>query len=121
MAKMTEREFYKAVMAIEGVGEDIKAFADEGIAKLDARNAKRKTTETKAQAENRVLMDSIVEMLAEKPMVASDIGKALGVSTQKASSLCVLLEKQGRVLVADIKVKGKGTVKQYTLATVVAE
>ena len=122
MAKMTEREFYKAVLAIEGVGEDIKAFADEGIAKLDARNAKRKTTETKAQKENKEMMATIIKLLTDKgAMVASAIASELGVSTQKASSLCVLLEKQNAVSVAEVKVKGKGAVKQYSIATAVAE
>ena len=49
-------------------------------------------------------------------MVASEIGKALGVSTQKASSLCVLMVKDGRLKVTDLKVKNKGTVKSYSLA-----
>ena len=122
MATMTEREFYKAVLAQEGISDEVKAFAEGGIEKLDARNAKRKTTETKAQKENKEMMTAIIKLLTDKgAMVASAIASELGVSTQKASSLCGLLVKQNTVSVADVKVKGKGTVKQYSIATVVAE
>ena len=112
---MTEREFLTKVMAMNGVAKDVADYAAEGIAKLDARNDKRKNTQTKAQKENEGIMTSILSYLANGSAVASDIGTAVGVSTQKASALCGLLVKDGKVTVADVKVKGKGTVKQYTL------
>ena len=34
--KMTERDFYNKVIAHEGIPSDIKEYAMEGIAKLDA-------------------------------------------------------------------------------------
>ena len=117
MAKMTEREFLTAVLAIGGVAEDIKDYATEGIAKLDARNDKRKNTQTKAQRENAETMDKIVALITEGgAKVASEVAASLGVSTQKASALCKLLVDGGKLKVADIKVKNKGTVKQYSLA-----
>lgn len=114
---MTNREFYTAIIANPNVAEDIKTFAQSEIDKLDARNDKRKNTQTKAQKENESVMASILTHLADGPAVASDIGSALGISTQKASALCKLLVNSGKVTVADIKVKNKGTVKQYTLVT----
>ena len=60
-------------------------------------------------------MASILAHLANGSAVASDIGAALGISTQKASALCGLLVKEGKMTVVDTKVKNKGTVKQYTL------
>ena len=113
---MTEREFLTKVMAMNGIAKDVADYAAEGIAKLDARNDKRKNTQTKAQKENEGIMTSILSHLANGSAVASDIGMALGVSTQKASALCGLLVKDGKVTVADVKVKGKGTVKQYSVA-----
>ena len=114
MAKMTEREFLNLV--INGnINEDVKAYATEGIAKLDAKNEKRKNTPTKEQLANEGLKSNILELLANSPMVASEVGASLGVSTQKASALCTLLVKEGKVAVADLKVKNKGTVKQYSL------
>ena len=62
-------------------------------------------------------MTSILDHLANGSAVASDIATAVGISTQKASALCKLLVDGGKVTVADIKVKNKGTVKQYTLVT----
>jgi DNA-binding transcriptional regulator LsrR (DeoR family) len=113
---MTNREFFNKVIAGE-VDNEVVEMAQTLLAKLDEKNAKRKNTETKEQKENKVLMAKICDLLANGGMVASDIGKALGVSTQKASALCILLVKEGTVSVADVKVKGKGTVKCYTLDT----
>ena len=116
MANMTEREFLNKVLAIEGIDKELSDYASEGIAKLDARNDKRKNTQTKTQKENEGIMTSIVDLLAnEGAKVASSIGASLGISTQKASALCKLLVNEGKVTVADVKVKNKGTVKQYSL------
>ena len=112
---MTNREFYTAIIANPNVAQDYKDFAQAEIDKLDARNDKRKNTQTKAQKENEGIMTAILDHLANGSAVASDIGTAMGVSTQKASALCGLLVKDGKVTVADVKVKAKGTVKQYTL------
>lgn len=117
MATMTEREFLTKVIAIEGISKELSDYATEGIAKLDARNDKRKNTQTKSQKENAETMKSIVDTIsANGSMVASEIGTALGISTQKASALCGLLVKDGTLTVEDVKVKGKGTVKQYSVA-----
>ena len=119
---MTEREFLTKVLAIEGIAEDVASYATEGIAKLDARNGKRKNTQTKAQKENAETMVTIVDTIKTKgKMVASEIASALGISTQKASALCKLLVDGGKLTVADVKVKNKGTVKQYALAEATAE
>ena len=115
---MTEREFLNKVLGIEGISKELADHATEGIAKLDARNDKRKNTQTKTQKENEGIMTAIVDHLtANGSAVASDIGTALGISTQKASALCKLLVNDGKVTVADIKVKNKGVVKQYTAVT----
>lgn len=116
---MTEREFLTKVLAIEGISKELADHATEGLAKLDARNNKRKNTQTKAQKENEGIMTAIVGYLtANGASVASDIGTALNISTQKASALCKLLVDSGKLTVADVKVKGKNTVKQYSVAKV---
>lgn len=119
MATMTEREFLTKVIAINGISKELSDYATESIAKLDARNDKRKNTQTKAQKENEGVMTAIVDHLTTNGSdVASSIGTALGISTQKASALCKLLVDSGKLTVADVKVKGKGTVKQYSVAEV---
>lgn len=116
---MTNREFYTAIIGNPNVADDLKTFAQAEIDKLDARNDKRKNTQTKAQKENEGVMTAIVDHLtANGSDVASSIGTALGISTQKASALCKLLVDCGKLTVADVKVKGKGTVKQYSVAEV---
>lgn len=112
---MTEREFYNAVIKAEGVSAEIKEYAENGIAKLDAKNLKRKNTPTKEQIANEGLKADILALLEGKSMVASDIGASLGVSTQKASALCQLLVKANKVACGEVKVKGKGAVKCYSL------
>lgn len=116
-AKITEREFLTKVIALEGITDEIRNFAENGIAKLDAKNLKRKNTETKTQRENKVLKEQVVDAIsANGAMVASEIASVLEVSTQKASSLCQLLVKEGKLSVTDKKIKNKGTVKCYSLS-----
>lgn len=118
MSINTEREFLNAVLALPNLPTDLKEHAEGAIGKLDARNEKRKNTQTKTQKENTETMKSIVDLITTNgSMVASEIATALGVTTQKASALCGLLVKGGTLTVSDMKVKGKGTVKQYALAT----
>lgn len=116
---MTNREFYTAIIGNPNVADDLKTFAQAEIDKLDARNDKRKNTQTKAQKENEGIMTAIVDTItANGAMVASEIGTALNISTQKASALCKLLVDGGKLTVADVKVKNKGTVKQYSAVKV---
>ena len=111
---MTNREFLTAV--VNGtVSADGIAFAKAELDKLDARNEKRRNTPTKAQEANEAIKANIVAALS-KPMVASEIAAALGISTQKVSALCKQLVDNGTLTVKDIKVKGKGSVKQYAVA-----
>lgn len=116
---MTNREFYKAVINAN-ISKEMSEFAQGEIDKLDAKNEKRKNTQTKAQKENEGIKSQIVECLKENgALVASVIAEKVGISTQKASALCKLLVEEKVITVADIKVKNKGTLKQY--AVVVAD
>ena len=59
-------------------------------------------------------MKKILELVSEKgAAVASEIGALLNTSTQKASALCKLLVDNKVFGVRDLKIKGKGSVKQY--------
>ena len=115
---MTQKEFYQAVIGVEGINEELITYATEAIAKLDAKNAKKRDTASKAQLANIELGKAVVEFMAENgPAFASDIaGNVDGItSTQKATAVLKLLVADGTVTVEDVKVKGKGSVKQYTL------
>jgi hypothetical protein len=113
----TNREVLNLI--VNGTANDItKSWAQEMLAKLDERNEKRKNTKTKEQIANEGTMTAIVDYIkANGSQVASALGVALGISTQKASALCKILVDGGELTVADKKIKGKGSVKEYSLAT----
>lgn len=112
---MTNREFLTAV--INGtVSTNEIDFAKAEIAKLDARNDKRRNTLSKEQEANVERKALMVEALNDKPLLASEIATVTSLSTQRVSALCKQLVDEGKVNVADVKVKGKGTLKQYSLA-----
>jgi hypothetical protein len=118
---MTNREFFNAVIKAN-INPEVTEMATSLLTKLDERNAKRKETETKEQKENKVLMGTILANLsAGTPTVASTLGAILGVSTQKASALCTLLVKEGKVVATEVKVKGKGAVKGYLLPSPITD
>ena len=113
---MTNREFYNSIINNTITADEID-FAKAELAKLDARNEKRRNTPTKVQEANVGVKEAIKGYLATvKSALASDIATACGVSTQKVSALCKQMVENGEIKVADVKVKGKGTLKAYSLA-----
>ena len=107
---MTQREFFNAV--IDGtVTEEMVQFANESIAKLDARNSKRNEKRVDKHADERTAIANVLA-LADKPMLASEIGIATKMSTQKVSGLVKRIEG---VKVTKVKVKGKGEQNAYSL------
>lgn len=115
---MTSREFFKAV--VEGnITVEVKDFAELQIRKLDNKNAKRKSTDSKTQKENREIKKTLLTTFEnDKIYIASEIvGRVDGISsTQKASALLRQLVEEGKLISEDVKVKGKGKVKGYRLA-----
>ena len=117
--RMTSREFFTAV--IEGkINDEIKEFAQLQIEKLDSKNAKRKTTESKTQKENKDIKTSLLAtMEKDKVYTASEVAgmEIEGItSTQKASALLRQMVETGTLTSEEVKVKGKGKVKGYRLA-----
>lgn len=109
---MTQRDFYTAIVNSD-LNDELKAYATEAIAKLDARNAKRASTPSKTQKENAPLIEKIATLLTSEPKLASELAKEMGLSTQKVTPLVKAVEG---VSVTDVKVKGKGTQKGYYIA-----
>lgn len=119
MEKMTRREFFVAVM--EKVDDaELKLFAEQEIAKMDERNAKRKNSPSKKSIENEPIKTKIVEYLGREDELdfatASEIANEVEISVQKASALCRQLVENGTLTSEEVKVKGKGKVKGYALA-----
>lgn len=112
---MTKREFYEAIVKAE-VNEEIKEFAKEAIAKLDAANEKRRNATSKKAAENAPLNERILnEILGHEPKTAADVAAVLEVTVQKASSLLVGLAKAEKIKSEDVKIPKKGKQKGYSL------
>ena len=117
---MTRRERLEMVIANTITDELIEECKAE-LEKMDEANAKRKEKVDPRKAENAKLMEKIIEVLAEstEPMQIDPIVEALGIeglTRQRVSSLCTLLVKDERITSEDVKVKGKGKRKAYSIA-----
>lgn len=113
---MTRREFFEAVIANVEV-EELKAFAKSEIEKMNTRNANRANRPSKRAIENEPIKAKIAEFLAEKePTVASEIANGLELTVQKVSALCRQMTEAGVLASTEVKVKGKGKQKAYSMA-----
>ena len=116
---MTKREFLEAVIANVEVAKVVE-FAQAEIVKMDEKNAKRRNTPSKKSQENEPIKAAIVDFLKGKddPTTASAIAEGVDgcTSTQKASALCRQLVEDGRLTAVEVKVKGKGKQKGYSVA-----
>lgn len=113
--KITSREVLTLI--VNGVSNEVTiGWATEMLTKMDEKNSKRKNTKSKEQIANEGIMDNIVAYIKTNgSQVASALASALGISTQKASALCKILVEGGELTVADKKIKGKSSVKEYSL------
>ena len=119
---MTARIFYQSVIEFLSDNDkaaDVVEYAEGAIAKLDAINAKRKEKTDKKSleraAENAPLLDTLVANLTSEPQTASDMMGLIGQTVQKTSTLLRQLVAADKASVQDVKVKGKGTQKGYTV------
>ena len=114
---MTNREAYNAVINGEVTDKVIEHFTAE-LAKLDARNKARSSKPSKTQLENEPIKAHLLEILAVKPMTASEIRNTdPNLSSSKISTLCGQLAKEGKVSIQEIKVPKVGKRNQYSLVT----
>jgi hypothetical protein len=119
---MTARIFYQSVIEFLSDNDkaaDVVEYAEGAIAKLDAINAKRKEKTDKKSlekaAENAPLLETLVANLTTEPKTASDMMDLIKQNVQKTSTLLRQLVAAERASVQDVKVKGKGTQKGYTV------
>lgn len=117
---MTKRERLEMVIAQNITAELIEECKAE-LAKMDETNAKRREKVDPRKAENTEIMERIVKILSEsaEPMQIDPIVETLGIeglTRQRVSSLCTLLVKESRIVSEDVKVKGKGKRKAYSIA-----
>ncbi len=113
---MTNREFFNAIVSAN-VSDELTAFAQEAIAKLDKRNEARSSKPSKVALANAPIKEAIVAFLTENAnAVAADIATGCEITTQKASALCRQLVEDGVLTSEEVKVPKRGKVKAYRLA-----
>jgi hypothetical protein len=117
---MTNREFFVAIASNTNLTADLREHAQTQVDKMDASNAKNRGKESKTYKANLPLMAEVLELLAEKSMLTSEVAVAMSteerpISTSKASALLRTLEGEGKVTSVKVKVKGKGEQTQYTI------
>lgn len=98
---MTLRDYYNEIIALatENEREDIIAFCEDRIAKIDKKNASSKGSEKKLTDEQIAIRKAIVEYLStvDKASVGQ-ICVAIGISSnQKVTGNLTQLKKQGVV------------------------
>lgn len=117
---MTNREFFVAIASNTNLTADLREHAQAQVDKMDASNAKNRGKESKTYKANLPLMAEVLKLLADKPMLTSEVSIAMSteerpISTSKASALLRTLEGEGKVTSVKVKVKGKGEQTQYTI------
>ena len=119
---MNERTYLNNVLSIADLSDEMREETLGRIAKIDAKNEKRKGVKTKTQKENEPIAQAIVEYLADKGAVLGvDIATALNLSTNKVNGVAGTLWKEGVLVKDKAKVKGKGEMTTYALAPTVEE
>ena len=114
---MTNREFFNAIINAN-VSDELTAHATAELEKLDKRNAQRSSKPSKIQLENEPIKAHLLEILAVKPMTASEIRNTdPNLSSSKISTLCGQLAQEGKVSIQEIKVPKVGKRNQYSLVT----
>jgi len=102
---MTTREFYTAV--INGsITEDVTSKAVELLAALDARNEKRKSTDTKEKKEAAARRELVFEFLkgGTSALTRDQIAEGTGLEPSKVTGACSALVKAGLVTKSEVKV-----------------
>ena len=115
---MTQRMFLEMVVNAN-ISDEMTAYAMERIKHLDDVNEHRKAKGSKTQRANVEVKKAILASLEENTVYTASQVAEMGIegitSTQKASALLRQMTETGELTVTDIKIKGKGKVKGYSL------
>lgn len=101
---MTKKEMFTKIASVCANDNEIVDFCNHEIELLVKKNSYKSTKPTKAQIENENLKNEILTVL-DKPMTATEIGSAVGISVNKASALLTQLKEDNSVVREVIKRK----------------
>lgn len=112
--KFTNRMGFTAIVNGKITDEVIK-WAEGEIAKLDKKNAKRKTAEGSIKEENKPIAEAILKALEGGSMISSTLAMTIGQTTQKTNGVAGEMVKLGMLTKFKVKVKNKGEQTAYEL------
>lgn len=101
---MTKKEMFSKIATVCSADAEIVEFCNHEIALLVKKNSYKSTKPTKTQIENEGLKDAILNAL-DKPMTATEIGNAVGISVNKASALLKQLHEDNSIVREVVKRK----------------
>ena len=114
---MTTREFYVAIAEAQ-VSDELTTKAQELIAALDAKNEKRKGTETKEKKEAAARRQAVLDFFydhQDTPFTRDQIAEALGMTPAQATAACKPLIIENMVVKTEAKI-GKTRKVVYVMA-----
>lgn len=102
---MTTREFYAAVIAAN-VSNEMTAKAQSLIDALDARNAKRKSTDSKEKREAATRRELVLSFLRENEgaFTRDAIAEGCDLKPSEVTGACTWLVKSGDVVKTEVKI-----------------
>ncbi len=118
---MTNREFYTAIINAN-INDELTAFAEAGLEKLDHTNEVRKVSAAKKaverEAERAPIREAIVACITDEPKTATTLITEAGVELkpQAIPSLLKALVEDGTLNKVPVKVTGKGKQVGYVRA-----
>ena len=101
---MTKKEMFSKIATVCSADAEIVEFCNHEIALLVKKNSYKSTKPTKTQIENEGLKDAILNAL-DKPMTATEIGSAVGISVNKAAALLSQLKEDNSIVREVVKRK----------------
>lgn len=113
---MNERTYLNTILGLDGLSDELKKETQARLDKMNAKNEKRKSTQTKTQKENEPIEKAIVEALADGGMLGLDLATAIGQTINKTNGVAGNLVNKGLLIKTKVKVKGKGDMAHYELA-----
>ena len=113
---MTTREYFQAVLDAH-ISADMDEASRILIDKLDARNAKRKTTETKEQKAAKERVQAVLTFLCDhqgESFTRDAIAKAIKATPSQVTAACKGLVADSTIIKAEAKIaKGRKVVYTY--------
>lgn len=103
---MTTREYFQAVLDAH-ISADMDEASRILIDKLDARNAKRKTTETKEQKAAKERVQAVVSFLYDhqgESFTRDTIAEAIKATPSQVTAACKSLVAEGTIIKTEAKI-----------------